>query len=205
MIVLDKLEKRLEAHFGGPDAMSVVTEPSNAMARREIRIMTTKQTLSEADRMSEMTPYVPYELMLELLISVRLSGGNSNKTLSTDALLHSIALNELLTKRLVVLEGVDEVLTDMRTIPTPGWELKIVGDAELVDAKLLNSGFAGAQATDEFEQRKDDLYIWREDWQAKLVMTVHRQFPNPTLRKMIFTNDVTGDEFSIPKEEERWP
>lgn len=201
MIVLDKLEQLLESHFAGPDAMHVVTEPSNAMARREIRIMPTNQRLSEADRMSEMTAYVPYELVLDLLVSVRLSGGNSNKTLTTDALLHAIALNELLTQRLVVLEGVDEVLTDMRISPAPGWELKVVGDAELVNAKRLNSGFAGDQEGEEFEQRKEDLYTWREDWQVSLVMTVHRVFPNPALRQIILTNDMTGEGIIVPPEE----
>lgn len=202
MIVLDKLEQRLESHFAGPDAMHVVTEPSNAMARREIRLMVTGHRLAEADRMSEFTPYVPYELILDLLISVRLSGGNSNKTLSTDALLHGIALNELLTQRLLVLEGVDEVLTDMRIEATPGWQLKVVGDAELVDAKRLQSGFAGDQDGEEYEQRKDDLYTWREDWKASLVMTVHRVFPNPTLRRLTLTNDMTGDVTTVPPEEE---
>lgn len=202
MIVLDKLEQRLEAHFAGPDAMHVVTEPSNAMSRREIRLMPIEQRLNEADRMSEWTSYVPYELVLVLLLSVRLSGGNSNKNLTADALLHAIALNELLTQRLMVLEGVDEELTDMRIDAAPGWQLKVVGDAELVNAKRLRSGFAGNQEGEEFEQRKDELYTWREDWQVSLVMTVHRVFPNPLLRQLILTNDITGEDIIVPPEEE---
>lgn len=202
MIVLDKLEQLLEANFAGPDAMHVVTEPSNAMSRREIRLMVTEHRLSEADKMTEFTAYTPYELILDLILSVRLSGGNSNKTLSTDALLHSIVLNELLTQRLVVLEGVDEVLTDMRVTPTMGWELKVVGDAELVNAKRLRSGFAGDQEGEEFEQRKDDLYTWREDWKISLVMTVHRVFPNPTLHQITWTNDASGVMNTAPNKEE---
>ncbi|MNQ78815.1 hypothetical protein D3C85_937370 [compost metagenome] len=202
MIVLDKLEQALLAQFGGGDRpIHIITEPSNAMARREIRIIVTAQRLNNLDLMSDEVAFTPYELMLDLLISVRLSGGNSNKLLSGQAILHSTVLAEFLAKRLIVLTGVDEVLPDMSAELMPGWELKIVGDAELVQAKRLRSGFAGEQAGEEYEQHKTDLYTWREDWQASLAMTVHRVFPNPTLQHMTFINDNTGSAIEVPPQE----
>lgn len=202
MIVLDKLEQALLAQFGGGDRpIHIVTEPSNAMARREIRVIVTAQRLNNLDVMSDEVAFTPYELMLDLLISVRLSGGNSNKLLSGQAILHATVLAEFLGKRLVVLTGVDEVLPDMSAELMPGWEFKIVGDAELVGAKRLRSGFAGEQAGEEFEQRSTDMYVWREDWQASLAMTVHRVFPNPTLQQMTFINDMTGSTIDVPPQE----
>lgn len=206
MKVFDALERALEAHFGrrtsdSSRALHVVTEPSNAMARREIRIMPTAQRLAQADAVSAWVAYTPYELVIDVTISVRLSGGNSNKLLTSEAMLHAITLQELLTQRLMVLKDIGEPLPDMRADMTAGWQLAIVGDAELTGAKRLASGFAGSQQGPEFEQRKDDLYTWREDWQASLVMTVHRTFPNPRLQQMVFTEACTGHEIVVPTHE----
>lgn len=193
MKVINALKAELEKCF----ATQVVIEPSNAVARKEMRVMF--NGLRSLNRLSVQSQgsYTPYEMLIDVVISARVSGGNTECFLASQQMQLNILLTEYLTNELLIFPNIGEMLPvgfgnlDQR--------LEIVGDAELFNATKQNSGWSAPKETDDFTPR-DDLFVWREDWQATLVMTVHKHFINPKVSEITSVNQLSGESSTISDE-----
>ncbi|MCY9855819.1 hypothetical protein [Vibrio mediterranei] len=186
-VAIEKLKAQLEAALG----IETVIEPSNAMARKEIRIMASPKGGLTRLPMSGLKDAVPYEMMLDVVVSMRLSGGNTSHFLTAQAMEASSALGLHLGHESVSIENVAQAIT----LPKLG-ELSVVGDAELTDAKQINVLWSGSQDSEEFET-SDELFVYREDWQMSLLLTIHRRFDNPLLKHVTLRNTQTQEEIHV--------
>ncbi|MFV0262032.1 MAG: hypothetical protein ACK5JN_06280 [Kluyvera sp.] len=177
-----------------------IMEPNNAMARRSVRIAQTGMTLSQLSMNVPFTDRVPYELLLRLQVTLRLSGGNAGDQLTHQIAESGVLFHCRLRDDLVVLKDVAEVLPYLNE---PGGEsgftgAEIVGDAELMDAKRVASGYEhGAQ--NGFEP-DGNLYVYNEVWTCTLALTLHRLFDNPRLKMAVFTPDNDDPLVVTPKQ-----
>lgn len=194
MKVIRVLEKTLEAALG----MQAVVEPSNAIARKEVRVMF--NGIRGLNRLSTAAQrdYVPYEMLVDVVISARISGGNTRGFLASQQMQLNLCMTDYLTNDLIVLKNIGEALPvgfgDLSE------RLTIVGDAELLDTRKVASGWSEPKRDDDFDH-KDDLFVWREDWHATLELTVHKHFINPNVREITSVNQLSGESSTITNED----
>ncbi len=195
MKVIRALEKALESATG----MEAVVEPSNAVARKEIRVMFNGVRAMNRLPIATQGAYVPYEMLVDVVISARVSGGNTQCFLSSQQMQLNLCLTDFLTNDLIVLKDIGEALpvgfADLSE------RLTIMGDAEISDAKKIASGWSEPKQNDDFE-RKEELFVWREDWQATLELTVHKHFTNPDVTEITAVSELTGESHTISDEEQ---
>lgn len=194
MKVIRTLEKTLQTSLG----MQAVVEPSNAVARKEVRVMFNGIRGLNRLPLATQGSYVPYEMLLDVVISARVSGGNTQCFLSSQQIQLNLRMTDYLTHDLIVLKDIGEDL------PAGFGELcellTVVGDAEMSDARKLSSGWSEPKQNDDFDS-KDELFTWREDWQATLVLTVHKHFTNPNVTEITAKSVLTGESHTISDEE----
>ncbi|HHP0469571.1 TPA: hypothetical protein ACRZ6V_001227 [Vibrio harveyi] len=195
MIVLDKLRDMLTARL----SMTTIMEPSNATARRHIRIMATNVRLTPIARQAVDAIYQPYACEMDLVISYRISGGNVNEALTRTSLSESLLITEMLTHRAIDIEDVAEDIRERDPIKKahPDWELKVVGDGLLYGAARVGDGYANMSQFNDQDEIADEMMAYEDKWTAKLVLTVHRYFPNPRLKHITLVNDDTKEEITI--------
>ncbi|CAK1711290.1 conserved hypothetical protein [Vibrio crassostreae] len=185
MKVIRALEKALETSLG----MQVVVEPSNAVTRKEVRVLFNGIRALNRLPLTTQGSYIPYEMLLDVVISARVSGGNTQCFLSSQQIQLNLRMTDYLTHDLIVLKDIGEDL------PAGFGEfcerLTVVGDAEISDARKTSSGWSEPKQNDDFDP-KDDLFTWREDWQATLVLTVHKHFTNPDVTEITAKSLLTG-------------
>ncbi|MGQ3662063.1 hypothetical protein [Citrobacter braakii] len=185
MIAIDKLR----AFFMHQFDVSAIMEPNNAMARRSVRIAQTGMALNPLSMKVPFTDRVPYELLLKLQVTLRLSGGNAGDWLTHQIIESGVGFHCHLGDDLVVLKDVAETLPflDSPDSDSGFFGAEIVGDAELTDVKRVGSGYEhGAQNTFEPD---GNLYTYSEVWTCTLVLTLHRLFNNPHLKQVVFAPD----------------
>ena len=200
LIAIDKLKKKIEHYL----TMTTIVEPNNAMAAIEVRMMVTGTTkLNRLPRPSSFLPFVPYEWNLPVVISVRATGGNADNALAGQAALINLQLANMLENEFIEVRDVSQILQVPQGLQQLGPEnkLKIVGDAELTDAKFQQSGFTGNKETDNFDAY-DGPFVYREDWTLTMTLTVHREFFSPTLTEITFYNPTFDSEIVIPPPED---
>ncbi|MBT2919824.1 hypothetical protein [Vibrio anguillarum] len=195
MKVIRALEKALEEALG----MQAVVEPSNAIARKEVRVMFNGIRGLNRLPLAVQGSYVPYEMLVDVVISARVSGGNTQCFLSSQQMQLNLCMTDYLTNDLIVLKDIGEAL------PVGFGELSgrltVVGDAEISDARKIGSSWSEPKRDDDFEH-KDELFVWREDWQATLELTVHKQFTNPEVTEITAQSELTGESHTISDEEQ---
>lgn len=190
MKVINAIKAELEKRF----ATQVVIEPSNAIARKEMRVIF--NGLRALNRLSTQSQgsYIPYEMLIDVVISARVSGGNTSCFLANQQMQLNILLTEYLTNELLIFPDIGERLPigfgnlDQR--------LEIVGDAELFNATKQGSGWSAPKDNDNFEHQ-DELFTWREDWQVTLAITVHKHFINPKVTEITSVNQLSGESSII--------
>ena len=195
LALMQCIEKRL--------GMEAVVEPSNAVARKEVRIMLTgTQKLTRLDA-THTASFVPYEALVDVTISLRVSGGNTEHVISSQALAYNLELSEYLEHDLIVLKGIGQDLQNRSEEHTSELQsrLVIVGDGELTQVKFMNAGFSSPKSDDDYDSR-DELFVYRIDYTAKLMLTVHRQFYNPKLKQITAMNETYNEEMVISHDEE---
>ncbi len=211
MKVIRALEKALESAMG----MEAVVEPSNAVARKEIRVMFNGIRSMSRLPLATQGAYVPYETLIDVVISARVSGGNTQCFLASQQVQLNLCITDFLTNDLIVLKDIGEELP--AGFGGLSERLTIVGDAEISDARKIASGWSETKQSDDFE-RKPDLFVWREDWQATLELTTHKYFIYPDVtkttltRQKYFTNpnvteitahsELTGESHTISDKEQ---
>ncbi|MGL4830862.1 MAG: hypothetical protein ACRCXG_16380, partial [Vibrio sp.] len=124
MKVIRALEKALEEALG----MQAVVEPSNAIARKEVRVMFNGIRGLNRLPLAVQGSYVPYEMLVDVVISARVSGGNTQCFLSSQQMQLNLCMTDFLANDLIVLKDIGEALP----VGFGGWNerLTIVGDAE---------------------------------------------------------------------------
>lgn len=195
MIVLDKLRDMLTARL----SMTTIMEPSNATALRHLRIMATNVQLTPIARQAVDVIYQPYACNMDVVISYRIQGGNFNEALTRKSLSESLLITEMLTHRAIDIEDVAEDIRerDVIKLAHPDWELKIVGDGLLYGAVRVGDGYANMSQFNEKNEITEEMMAYEDKWTAKLVLTVHRYFPNPRLKHITLVNDDTKEEITI--------
>lgn len=150
MKVIRALEKALETSLG----MQVVVEPSNAVTRKEVRVLFNGIRALNRLPLTTQGSYIPYEMLLDVVISARVSGGNTQCFLSSQQIQLNLRMTDYLTHDLIVLKDIGEDL------PAGFGEfcerLTVVGDAEVSDARKTSSGWSEPKQNDDFDP-KDDL------------------------------------------------
>lgn len=205
MIAIQKLKTYLESRFKGematdtPEGIQAVIEPNNAMSRRELRVLPVNPRLSELPKADPWAAFTPYELLMDVTIMLRLSGGNSGEWLTDQAAAHGVQMALALQHEVIVLKDVAQPLPALGLLPEYAGALAIVGDAELTGAARTLSVFDNGDAPG--LEPNGNLFIYREVWTAQLVQTVHRQFINPLFTHGVFINDITGNEVIIDGDE----
>ncbi|UJZ95040.1 hypothetical protein IHC87_06760 [Photobacterium damselae subsp. damselae] len=195
MIALDKLQAAMHARLNAKSIM----EPSNAMASRHIRIKPNNITLTPLSKTSADIRYMPYECLLDVVISYRLRGGNVDNLMTDTAMTESLLLTELLTQGTVTIKGVAQEVNDLEILQRqhPDWKLMIVGDALLFDASRVGNDFGNM--SDEMDTVEDEMFVYEDQWKAKMALTVHRYFPNPLLKTIVFSNDGISEDICIER------
>ncbi|MBE3899198.1 hypothetical protein HJ158_08250 [Vibrio parahaemolyticus] len=183
-VVLDKLKVALDSRFN----MQAVVEPSNAVARREIRVMADNIQLNRIPSPAY-TKYVPYEGVINAVVSMRVSGGNTKHFLSAQAMQYAIAMAHYLEHQIVVIKDVAQKLDDMKPTDDRFNWMEIVGDAEIITAKEMSTGWAGNKDDDNYDN-SDELFVYRKDWQVTIGITIHSHFYNPLLSQMNFVSEI---------------
>ncbi|EGQ8442830.1 hypothetical protein GTW15_07515 [Vibrio cholerae] len=179
--------------------MQAVIEPSNAIARKEVRVMFNGIRSMSRLPLATQGAYVPYETLIDVVISARVSGGNTQCFLSSQQMQLNLCMTDFLTNDLIVLKDIGEALP--AGFGGLSERLSIVGDAEISDARKIGSGWSEPKRDDDFEH-KDELFVWREDWQATLELTVHKQFTNPDVIEITAHSELTGESHTISDEEQ---
>lgn len=193
MKVITALEAELESRFG----IEAIIEPSNARARLEIRVVPSGITSIKRLSADNMFQPVAYEVLMKVGITLRISGGNTNGYLATQATLLTIDMHEYLVHDLIVLKDIGEPLKiPGKRMASLDHRLDLVGDAELIDAKREQAGWTGTKEQDDYGHT-EELFVFREDWSATLVMTAHRHYFNPRLKQITAINDITHTETVI--------
>ncbi len=194
MKVIRALEQRLETALG----IEAVVEPSNALARKEVRVMFNGIRALNRLPLPSQGSFVAYEMLVDVVISARVSGGNTQCFLSSQQMQLNLCMTDYLTHDLIVLKGIGE------SLPVGFGELSerltVVGDAEVSDARKVASGWSESKQNDDVEHQ-ETLFTWREDWQATLEMTVHKHFTNPDVTEITAVNELSGESHTITDEE----
>lgn len=191
MRVLDRLMQVIN-HYLPP--MSRVVEPSNATANRHVRVMPGAVKLTQIAKMNPYSPFTPYVAQMEIIISVRLRGGNAGETMTRNAGEISLILAELF-KETRVLKDVSETITENSLFQqVANNELRIVGDGYLENAMPTGQGFSNQSTQSDMSEIVDELFTYENQWKANLSLTVHRYFTNSKLKEITFINQDTQDE-----------
>ncbi len=195
MKALDKLKNRLQSRL----RMVSIMEPSNATARKHIRIKPGNIKLTPIYTMNAATTYLPYECKMDIIISYRVSGGNAREAMTNTGMTDSLLITEMLTQGVITISDVGEEITDRNELKAmhPDWSLFIVGEALLYRASRVGDGFANESQFGDQNEILDELFFYEDQWKATLALTVHRYFPNPLLKKITIVNDVTKEEVNI--------
>lgn len=201
MIVIDKLRTILEQRFD----MTAIHEPNNAMSRRSVRIAQAGMRINPLSKEDMGADFTPYELLLTLQISFKLSGGNAGDYLTHQIMEHGILFQCALIDDLMLIKDIDEDLPLLRdhTASNGGgfFMTRLVGDAEITDSKRIASGYEGG-AKETFSA-SGEPYIYTEVWSCTLVMTLHRLFNNPRLKQVTYIQDAPAcDVLIVPPESE---
>ncbi len=190
-VVLDKLKAALDSRFN----MQAVVEPSNAVARREIRVMADNIQLNRIPSQAY-AQYIPYEGVINAVVSMRVSGGNTKHFLSAQAMQYAIAMAHYLEHQVVVIKDVAQKLDDMKPIDDLFNWMEIVGDAEIISVKEMSTGWSGNKSDDDYDN-SDELFVYRKDWQVSIGITIHSHFYNPTLSQMNFINEIDDSVIEV--------
>ncbi|MBE8578636.1 hypothetical protein [Vibrio sp. OPT18] len=200
LVAINKLKAEIERYLN----ITTVVEPSNAMSAIEVRIMFTgTQKLNQLPKPDgDFDSYVPYEWILPVVVSVRATGGNADHSLSGQAAWINLQLANYLDNELYEVRGVTQVIQVPRGLMQlgPMNRLRIIGDAEITDAKFISSTFSGDKPSDDYEPHIE-LFTYREDWNLNVVLTVHRDFETPELREVRFYNVETDEEIQVTNKE----
>lgn len=190
MIVLKKLREKLEKQLN----MTAVMSPNNALSRRSVKISPGAPKLSRLP-VNPQRDFEALEMLVNVQITVTLSGANAGDFLASQILQTGTALHCFLTEDLFIIHEVDQELSLLRH-DTSGHYIRtcIVGDAELVGARRINYGVTNDAEPD---KHSDKLHVWTETWGAQLVMTLHRYFHNPLLKEVTYTDERTGEELIV--------
>lgn len=200
LFAINKLKDAIEQYLD----ITTIVEPNNAMSAIEVRMMVTgAQKISQLPKPDWAEPYVPYEWVLPVVVSVRTTGGNAQNVLSGQAAWINLQLSNFLENELYEIKKVTQVIKVPRGMTRlgPKNSIRIVGDAEIVEPKFLNSGFSGDKQTNDYDTF-DGPFTYREDWSIKMVLTLHRDFDSPELRELRFYNEAFDEEIVISKQEE---
>lgn len=194
LIVIERLREYLQQQLN----MTAIAEPNNAISRRAVRITPTSTALSKLPNNDGNGNFTPYELLLGVQITLKLSGANAGDYLTSQIIEHGIGLQCFLWDDLIILKDVTQDLplldNDKAGLFTG---TRIVGDAELTDPKRIGSNIENNAQND---KPGNDLFFYTEIWSATLVMTVHRFFVNPRLSAVIYTNTATNEEIVVNAE-----
>lgn len=198
-VVLEKIKEALDERFN----MQAVIEPSNAVARREIRVMAFDIELNRVPA-QPFVSYVPFEGVMKAVISMRVSGGNTNRYLSAQAMQYTIAMEQYLMHELFIVKDIGQKLDDLKPIDDAFNWSEIVGDAEIISVKRdeSQSGWSGNKEDDN-HSNSDELFVYRKDYQVLIGLTIHRHFYNPVIKKLVFINDINGEVLEVPDDSER--
>ncbi|MGR5240224.1 hypothetical protein ACPV36_04945 [Photobacterium damselae] len=197
MIALDKLQQAMT----GKLRATTVMEPSNATANRHIRIKPNNINLTPLPKSSPDILYMPYSCVMDIIISYRLRGGNVNNKMTNVAMTEGMLLTELLTHGTITIKDVAEEIKDRERIKrmNPEWKMFIVGDAVLYDAERVGDDFANNSQFGDMDEVLDEMMVYEYQWKAKMALTVHRHFPNPLLKEIIFSNDDISEDICIER------
>lgn len=195
MKVIRALERALEEALG----MQAVVEPSNAIARKEVRVMFNGIRSLNRLPLAAQGSYVPYEMLVDVVISARVSGGNKQCFLSSQQMQLNLCMTDYLTNDLMVLKDIGEALP--AGFGGLSERLTIKGDAEISGARRADSGWSEPKQNDDFDH-KPELFVWREDWQATLELTVHKHFTNPNVTEITAHSELTGESHTISDKEQ---
>lgn len=190
LIVIERLREYLQQQLN----MTVIADPNNAIARRAVRVTPVSTSMSRlpADGTGNFTPF---ELLLGIQISLKLSGGNAGDFLTSQIIESGIGLQCFLIDDLVILKDVTQELPALDNDSVGLFtSTRIVGDAELTDPRRVGSNIDNNAQND---QQSSDLFFYTEVWSATLVMTIHRYFVNPRLREVTYTNTGTNEELIV--------
>ena len=195
MRALDKLKESLQGRLRTVSIM----EPSNATARRHIRVKPGNIKLTPIYTMNNYIGYLPYECKMDIIISYRLSGGNARESMTNTSMTESLLITEMLTRGVITIDDVGEEITDREKLKKqhPDWSMKIVGEAVLYNASRVGDGFANDSQMSDQNEILDELFFYEDQWKATLVLTLHRYFPNPLLKNIIMTNDTSKEDMEI--------
>ncbi|MFV0261376.1 MAG: hypothetical protein ACK5JN_02905 [Kluyvera sp.] len=190
LVVIERLRKWLEVQLN----MTAIMEPNNALARRSVRIAPAGMKMSAlpSDKPGD---YTPFELLLTVQMTLKLSGGNAGDFLTSQIVETGIGMNCFLLDDLMILKDIGQELPLLANDAVGKYTgTRIVGDAELTDVRrvayhLDNNAQNDAQSA--------AMPVYTEVWTGVLVMTLHRYFPNPRLQKVIYKNDYSGEELIV--------
>lgn len=195
MRALDKLKSMLSGRLH----VHSIMEPSNATARRQIRIKSSNIRLTPINTMSNAIGYLPYECKMDIIISYRSSGGNVGVTITNECMRDSLLITEMLTQSVITIHDVNEEVRDREQLKqiNPNWSLSVVGEAVLYGAKRVGDGFANDSQMGDQNEILDELFFYEDQWKATLVLTLHRHFPNTRLKTITLVNDISKEEMDI--------
>ncbi|EGU36924.1 hypothetical protein VII00023_08324 [Vibrio ichthyoenteri ATCC 700023] len=195
MKALDKLRALLMGRL----RMTTIMEPSNATARRHVRVMASNIKLTPLPIENTNMAYMPYECLMDIVISYRISGGNMREALTHTSLAESLLITEMLSGKALDIKDVAEALNERDEIRLahPDWSLSVVGDALLYGATRVGDGFANQSQFSDHDEISDDIMAYEDQWKARLSLTLHRHFPNPTLRTITMVNDHNNEENTV--------
>ncbi|ODS05172.1 hypothetical protein [Vibrio scophthalmi] len=195
MKALDKLRALLMSRL----RMTTIMEPSNATARRHVRVMASNIKLTPLPIENTNMAYMPYECLMDIVISYRISGGNMREALTHTSLAESLLITEMLSGKALDIKDVAETLNERDEIRLahPDWLLSVVGDALLYGATRVGDGFANQSQFSDHDEISDDIMAYEDQWKASLSLTLHRHFPNPTLRTITMVNENNNEENTV--------
>ncbi|MGT3827047.1 hypothetical protein ACUUMB_15105 [Enterobacter kobei] len=191
MIAIDKLRAWLEKRLN----MTAISEPNNALSRRSLRIAQTGMSMSPLPGNALTTDFTPFELILTLQITLKLSGGNSGDWLTGQIAEAGIGMHCFLQDDVVLIRDVTEDLPAVAGDDQSDFlRTRIVGDGELTEVRRVMSNYENAAQND---KQSSAMHFYTELWTAKYVLTLHRLFTNPRLRCVRYQPDGGGDPLLV--------
>lgn len=153
----EKLREKLEKQLN----MTAVMSPNNALSRRSVKISPGVPKLSRLP-VNPQRDFEALEMLVNVQITVTLSGANAGDFLASQILQTGAALHCFLTEDLFIIHEVDQELSLLRH-DTTGHYIRtcVVGDAELVGARRINYGVTNDAEPD---KHSDKLHVWTETW-----------------------------------------
>ncbi len=177
--------------------IKTIIEPLRASTPKEIRIAPQKIELNPGDffekSRSDTSAIIAqsYEIKIPVVISLRILGGNENFSLTREAVLFSIRMQQFFSyNQIIELDFVEEEISD---------NLKIFGQAVLKDAtKTLGEFF---RLSEDETSKEGRLFLYREDWQAILITNAIYTYEVPLTKKITFKDQDGHIRFEVESKE----